>query len=207
MLYGMIECGVKCHACDGLVPLNGPVLKATCSRCREYLEIPESFWKGILDDVRTALVEELDEGEGTRSTIFGEFNTSLLYGELRPYCLKCKTDLRLEDDLAPSGSYICAECGNSIPVEPPPDWLAGLCPSIRLVIGADSGERAFAGRTESRPVALSCPGCGGSLMVSGESDRLINCEYCGLGVYLTDDLWFRLHPVATKGRWFVGFSD
>ena len=174
------------------------------------ISIPESFWKGILDDVRTALIEELDEGEGTRSTIFGEFNTSLLYGELRPYCSSCRTDYELDESRETPYEYDCAECGKKGHVDGVPDWLRRVCATAAVLVNAEGGASEGRGASDSEraaePVALSCPKCGGSLLVDG-SERLVPCDYCNVSVYLPDAVWFRLHPVATKGRWFIGYSS
>jgi hypothetical protein len=58
----------------------------------------------------------------------------------------------------------------------------------------------------ARPVVMACPHCGGALRLSGESERLVPCQFCKADVYLPDDLWRRLHPAKTVREWFVRFE-
>ncbi|MBY9000668.1 MAG: hypothetical protein KGD64_07125 [Candidatus Heimdallarchaeota archaeon] len=54
-------------------------------------------------------------------------------------------------------------------------------------------------------IALTCPKCAGALIIDGK-DRLVPCKYCGVNVYLPDDLWLRLHPVEVKSRWYLVYD-
>ena len=33
--------------------------------------------------------------------------------------------------------------------------------------------------------------------------RVVVCAHCSSNIYLPDDLWFRLHTVSTRRRWFL----
>jgi hypothetical protein len=205
--FGVLEMSIRCPRCDSPVHVNGPVRSLLCGSCQSGIEVPGDFWKGILEDVCSEVRNEFEEGEGSNSTIFGTFNTTLMYGRLKPYCQKCKTDFVLEEHI-PEGatSCTCSECGTSAPLAPAPGWLRDLIPSARLLVNAESD---VPGDEEpdpevSGPVAFFCPQCGGSLMIDG-SERLVPCSYCNTSVYLPDDLWLRLHPARTKTRWFIGF--
>ena len=205
MYYVLIECGVKCPKCDHPVPLNGLWETAHCDHCQADFKIPNDYWidilKDILEDEKSG---ELKAGEGGNSTIWGTFNTTLMYGNQIPYCFKCKTDFP-EAALKPdAGTLACAECGETVETFPPPAWLAELHP--RLLVGGSlstADEKQPDG--ESGPVVFSCPKCGGALEVDGK-DRLVPCGYCNVKVYLPDDLWLRLHPAKSKARWFVVFE-
>jgi Zn finger protein HypA/HybF involved in hydrogenase expression len=208
MNFGVIEMSIKCPRCDSPIHVNGPTRSLLCGSCQSDVEIPTDFWKGILEDVCSEVRNEFEEGEGTNSTIFGTFNTSLMYGRLKPYCLKCKKDFELQEEYGSACTYSCPECGTVSPVAPAPEWLRQIIPSAKLVVNAppessDGGEEEPA---VSGPIAFFCPQCGGSLMIDG-SERLIPCSYCNTSVYLPDDLWLRLHPARTKNRWFIGFDQ
>lgn len=208
MIFGVIEMSIKCSRCDSPIHVNGPTRSLLCGSCQSDIEIPEDFWKGILEDVCSEVRNQFEEGEGSNSTIFGTFNTSLMYGRLLPYCLKCKKDFELQEEYDSACTYTCPECGSTSPVAPAPEWLRKMIPSARLIVNAapessDDGEEEPA---VSGPIAFFCPQCGGSLMIDG-SERLIPCDYCNTSVYLPDDLWLRLHPARTKNRWFIGFKQ
>ena len=206
--YGMLECGIKCPKCDGPVPLNGPWETAHCDRCQADIDIPHDYWTGIFDDIIEEIKSgELAEGEGRNSTIFGTFNTTLLYGNLKPYCAECKTDFEVDANLTAAFTYKCPDCGHPAEAAPGPAWTKKEYPKARVFVNAvmETGAEGEAPAV-SGPVAFTCPQCGGALVVDG-TERLMPCEFCGVKVYLPDDLWFRLHPAKTKARWFVVLAE
>ena len=205
MHYVLIECGVKCPKCDNPVPLNGPWETAHCDHCQADFDVPHDYWTDIFKDVLEEIKSgEMKEGEGRSSTIWGTFNTTLMYGNQIPFCQKCKTNFS-EASLSPgAGTLKCAKCGETVETAPPPAWLKA--PRAKLLVNASLGT-ADEPRLEgvSGPVAFTCPKCGGALVVDGK-DRLVPCQYCNVKVYLPDDLWLRLHPAKSKSRWFVVFE-
>jgi len=206
--YTMVECGIKCPKCDGPVPLNGPWEKAHCDRCQADIDVPQDFWTGIFDDITEEIKSgDLAEGEGRNSTIFGTFNTTLLYGNLKPRCEECKTDIEVDLNLVKPYEHKCAKCGKKIPVAPAPAWVKKDYPKAKVFVNAlmESGAGGEAPAV-SGPVAFTCPQCGGALMVDG-TERMMPCKFCGVNVYLPDDLWFRLHPAKTKARWFAILTE
>jgi DNA-directed RNA polymerase subunit RPC12/RpoP len=207
VLYGMLELSIRCPKCDGPIPLNGPWEVAHCDRCQADVDVPHDYWTDLLSDIAQALKTELQEGEGTNATIFGNFHTTMMYGRLKPYCLGCKEDFEPRADAAEEYVHKCPSCGHETLVAPAPAWLREEYPAARVVVNATpqgkvEGESAAA----SGPIAFSCIKCGGALEVDG-SERLVPCPFCGVKVYLPDDLWLRLHPAKTKARWFVGFDE
>jgi DNA-directed RNA polymerase subunit RPC12/RpoP len=207
VVFGVIEMSIRCPGCDSPIHVNGPVSSLLCSSCQSDIEVPNDFWEGILEDVCSEVRNELEEGEGSNSTIFGTFNTTLMYGRLKPYCLKCKKDFELQEHYDSPYTYSCPDCGTASSVAPAPDWLRQVIPSAALLVNAspelpdDKEEPSVSG-----PVAFFCPQCGGSLMIGGK-ERLVPCDYCNTSVYLPDDLWLRLHPARVKNRWFIGFDQ
>jgi len=206
MLYAMVKCSIKCPKCDSPVMLNGPMEVAHCDRCQNDISIPHKFWKGILEDILKEVRRELKEGEGHNSTIFGMFNTLLTYANLQPECKKCGTPIEIDKNVTESFTYVCPKCQHKTEIVTCPPWLGEIFPSIKLLVNAE-----LQARTEkeppavSGPIVFSCPKCGAALTVDG-TDRLVPCQFCGVNVYLPDDLWLRLHPAKTKNKWFIGFE-
>lgn len=205
MLWSMMEITIDCPHCDSPVHVDGPYLNLKCGKCHSEIEFPEEVWKGTLEDVRSD-VSGYEKGEGTNSNIFGHFNMKMTYGRLDFYCLKCKRDFEVEDDYSELTVVRCPECGSESPVYPAPEWFREAVPGASLIAGAwPEGESGPEPDDEKpKPVAYSCPQCGGSLMIDGEK-RLIECQYCSTNIYLPDDLWLTMHPVKTKTRWFIGY--
>lgn len=205
MLYGIIECGIKCPKCDNPIPLNGPIEVAHCDQCLSNTDVPNEFWTDILGDLFDELRKGAVEGEGNQSTIFGTFNTSLLTGRLDPRCHECKTHFDVDETASEPYKHTCEKCGNVIDVRPGPDWLNEAFPPGTILIAADMREGGEEQVPASEPIAFTCPQCGGALIVDG-TERVLPCGFCGIKVYLPDDLWRRMHPVKKKERWWVGFK-
>jgi len=209
MLYGCLEIGFDCTKCGALVPLNGPWESAHCDKCQTDIDVPHDYWKDIIDDIYDELKGELQEGDGRNSTIFGTFNTKLLYGRLMARCEACKTNVKVNESLTDAYTYTCEKCGRKIPIAPAPDWFKTACQKAKPVVLVNAqlqGEVVTKSKSEIGPVAFVCPQCGGGLVVDG-TERVVPCKYCKVSVYLPDDLWLRLHPAMIKTRWFIGFEE
>lgn len=206
MYYAVLEWSISCPKCDAAIMLNGPLQKAHCNRCQSDINIPDEYWKDMLGDIYQEVKKELKEGEGSNSSVFGTFKTTMMYARLHPYCLECKTNMEIDGEITEPIKYKCKKCGSNIPISPPPEWFKEILPSTKLLVyaelatGTEGEEPAVSG-----PIVFSCPKCGGALEVDG-TERLVPCEYCDSKVYLPDDLWFRLHPAKKKERWFVGLE-
>jgi hypothetical protein len=103
----------------------------------------------------------------------------------------------------------CPKCDRDMPVVPVPDWVKKGLPPATVVVGGSLQGKEEKGKGEeapTEPIAFSCIKCGGALMVDG-SERVVPCEFCGVKVYLPDDLWLRLHPAKVKERWRIGFDE
>lgn len=213
MLGTAIEISVQCPKCDGWVPLNGPLLRVHCDKCQTAFELAPRFWYKVLRDVYAEAAFRLDDGQGYNAAATERYDVKVLYGSQRPSCGACNEPLELARGVAAAYEHECPACGATTPVVPAPAWLADALAPPRLLVNAEvqeekgeevaEGEEAPAG---SAPVAFTCPQCGGSLLVDGR-DRMVACNFCGVNVYLPDDLWFRLHPARKKARWFAVFGD
>jgi hypothetical protein len=61
-------------------------------------------------------------------------------------------------------------------------------------------------KDSAKPVLFACPSCAGNLEIDGK-ERIVECKFCQSKVYLPDDLWFSLHPVVSKERWYITFDN
>lgn len=205
MISAALEISIKCPKCDHPVPLDGPVESAHCPSCQQDAAISPEYWKDIFKSILEDM-NELKEGEGRNSTIFGEFNTTLLYGRQQPRCGKCKTTFQLPSDLSKEAELVCAKCGEKSLLFPTPEKLRQAGTKAKAFVGAAlKGAPPTDAGTASKPVIFLCPQCGGSLHIDGK-DRMVNCTFCKADIYLPDDLWLRLHPAKVKGRWYTVFA-
>ncbi len=212
MLAAALEISVQCPKCDAAVPLCGPLLRVHCDKCQTDFELKPRFWFRVLRDVYAEAGFRLEDGQGYNAEAVERYAVNVLYGRQRPSCGGCNEPLELARDVPSAYGHVCPACGATTAVAPPPAWLERALTPPRLLANADiqqeKGGADEEGEGEARasaPVAFTCPQCGGSLLVDGR-DRMLPCSFCGVNVYLPDDLWFRLHPARKKRRWFVVFG-
>jgi DNA-directed RNA polymerase subunit RPC12/RpoP len=204
-VWGLLEMSIQCPRCDGPVVVNGPFTELTCPGCSEEIDLNPSIWADLLEDVGTEIAEETEDGEGGRSTIWGTYNTTLFYGRMRPYCMKCKRDFDLEGDRREGGMIVCPDCGTGTSIRKAPDWFHKVFSGAFLIVGAaDHSNDTDESAALDEPVSFTCTGCGATFKVDGR-ERTVKCEHCDAPVYIPDDLWLRFHPAPVKKRWFVGF--
>ncbi len=207
MLACSIECSIACPRCDSSIILNGPVTTAHCNACQGNIKIPKEFWESIMNSILEDLLDDLTEGYGRNSTIFGEFNTRLRYYNMQPVCSKCKNKLDIPKTLPEIKSYIkCSHCNEKNRISEIPTWLKTLLPAGKLLVNAIMTKEEEPKSDITEGVALTCPRCGGSLIVDGK-ERIVPCTFCNLHVFLPDTVWLRLHPVLVKSAWFVVFDE
>ncbi len=206
MISSSIECSISCPKCDSSIILNGPLEEAHCNACQNNFEISHDFWQGIFSSILNDLMTDLENGYGRNSTIFGEFNTRLRYFYTQPYCAKCKVKLTIPNDIKKKGKITCSSCNEEKTIAPVPSWLKKELPAAKLFVNAIITDEDVPKTDLSEGVALTCPRCGGSLIIDGK-ERIVPCEYCSIHVYLPDDLWLRLHPVLVKAEWFIVFDE
>jgi uncharacterized CHY-type Zn-finger protein len=208
-----IELRVTCGGCGQHIPINAFTPRITCPACNRAAELSDEQWESLLED---AIDEspEMPEGEGSTSTIMtGAGTFSLMYGNQPPRCRACKTNVPDgAAELAGRGRIACVGCGQMMTIRPAPPQLQDS--GIKLLIGEDAaqlpgggpGDAAAASAPRaSNPVVLYCPHCKAPLSVDG-SNRMVKCQYCSTDVYLPDDLWARLRPVAQVARWYLVFG-
>jgi len=199
---------ITCPKCDSSVKVNGPLRNIHCNACQNNLELPVKFWKDNMLDALEWIVTDMKEGEGYNMKQFGQYETNWTLYELSPRCEECNTKLVLKDIvIKEEGEITCKECGTKTNIIPAPEWLKKAVPAAEYLVNVqtedslDDKEPAISGG-----VALTCPKCNGSLIIDGK-ERLVPCQYCGVNIYLPDDLWLRLHPVLIKKRWYLVYNE
>ena len=199
-IWAVFEMSVGCPSCDGPIPVGGFVESVRCPACDEEVRLEPDFWVDILEDDGDEL-RELEPNEARRSQIMSSLNVGMMYGRLDPYCPSCKGRIEVEE-VPDSGRVACPACGAEVEAGEAPPWISEALEGADMVLGPlQAGE---AGEEADPPdsVAFTCPKCGAGLRVDG-SDRVQECDYCGLIFMLPDDLWVRFHPAPTRQRWFV----
>ena len=204
-----IELRTQCGGCGQSLPLNACAERVTCGSCHRVTELDAERWRSLLEDPLDESARLAPDEGGTATIMTGGASYQLTYGNQAPRCRACKTEVPdAAAGLASRGWASCVGCGQRLSIRPAPPALAGL--GVLLVIGEDPGQLGggAAGASAPRasgPVVLYCPHCKGPLSVDGRA-RLVQCQYCSTDVYLPDELWTRLHPVATVERWYLGLG-
>jgi hypothetical protein len=215
MLAAAFEISVQCPKCDAWVPLPGPLLRLHCDKCQTDFELKRRLWFRLLRDVYAEIGFRLEDGQGYNAEAVERYAVKALYGRQRPVCLGCGEAITPAEDAAAAYDHTCSRCEATTRVTPPPAWLANALTPPRWLLNAEIQEEKGTESSEKEgekkeaaasPVAFTCPQCAGSLLVDGR-DRMIRCNYCGVDVYLPDELWFRLHPARKKRRWFVVYGE
>ncbi len=205
MFWSFIEMSINCPGCDGPVMINGPFTRPVCPGCNEEIDFRPDIWTDLLEDVRGEVVNDLDEGEGRRSNIFGIFDTTIYFGRLVPYCKECERDFDMDKDYKGGDTVRCPGCGAITSVLVPPEWFNNVFEGVKMLVGAESVQTEPPPPEEKRVLYMTCPNCGASTVVKGKT-RLEKCDHCGTSMYLPDGIWKHFHPVTVKERWFVGFE-
>ena len=212
MLGLMIELRTTCQRCGNPLPINAVADRIICKSCNHPTEIDDELWVTLLEDA-FAEHASFEENEGQSSTMMtGGGTWEITYGRQKPRCGVCKTTVPDQAlAFADRGWAICVECGKRFGIRPAPPVIArfGAVAMVNedpaQLTTAATGE-ALAMPAAANPIVFSCPRCSGALTVDG-STRLVRCQYCSSDVYLPDDLWQRLHPVAVVSRWYAWFAE
>ncbi len=201
MIWSILEMSIACPRCDSPVMVNGPFTTLNCPGCDEVIDFTPEIWADLLEDTRSAVLH-MKVGEGSNSTIWGTYNTSVFYGRLAPYCKECKKDYNIQVDYSGTDTITCGDCGATRPVEKPPEWFNTVFKGVKLLIGVS--REAHSSKPLTRDLYMSCPNCGASVKVSGSS-RNEKCGHCNSSIILPGELWRHINPAPVKERWFVGF--
>jgi hypothetical protein len=214
MLGLAIEIRAQCGSCGQPLPLNAFAERVTCAGCHRENAFDGERWKGLLEDALEEL-PGLAEDEGKNQTIMTAGTTfAIMYGRQQPRCSSCKTQVPVEaTELAPRGWIMCVGCGKRMSIRLAPPAAAAL--GMKFLVAEDTAQvggsapgtpTVSAPAKAANPVAFYCPNCKGALSVDG-SKRMVTCQYCSTDVYLPDELWQRLHPVAQAARWYAWLPE
>ena len=201
----------RCRSCGLPVPLNGPVRTTTCASCFNAVVTPGEIYIGFFNDFE-GVCNGIEDGQGQEGTVLAG-GATYTYGFYRmaPRCEGCREALP-EVSAGTDGKFACPACGRAHDIYPAPSWITAAVPSAAQCICADreddGGDKTVSGAEgeSARPVAMNCPQCGGGLLVSGASERIMQCRYCQVDVYIPDPVWLRLHPVKTVRKWYMAFE-
>jgi len=212
MLGVALELRTQCASCGQPLPINACAETYACASCGKPTRIDARLWKSLLEDTLRE-VHDLDPDEGQNRTIMtGGATFALMFGRQLPRCASCKTTMPEEGTaFVDRGWVVCVGCGKKMSLRRPPPALSAL--GVTILVGEDPAQingtpaaAAIAAPRAANPVVLFCPQCNAPLKIDG-SDRMVRCQHCSTDVYLPDDLWQRLHPVATVARWYACMRD
>jgi rubrerythrin len=197
-VWAVFEVSADCPSCTTPVPLNGPCGEVECPACGGDIPIPPGLWSDVLEDVGEEL-RDMEQMEASKSRIMASLDFDLMYGRLAPSCPSCGSYL---EGIGGPGSDKCPECGARLELSPAPDWLSNALEGADVVAGPFPRDGEAAERPAPESVRYNCPKCGAWHTIDG-SERICECDHCGLIYTLPDDLWARFHPAPVKQRWFV----
>lgn len=203
-----VKLTVECSHCSLPVPLNGPPNPLRCNHCSKQTYLQR--WAEVLVDGNKS---------GPRALyLIGPEKYSLARAhENGPACQGCghvypRSELLLQATET-HARLDCAECKRPLYGYAAPAWLRQQLPAVVFVYSADldvaAGEAAVfaqADRPVPKPVAMACPQCAGGLLISAAAERVVECEYCKVSVFLPEELWRHMHPVKTMGEWTLIYS-
>lgn len=192
---------VKCEHCSAPVPVNGPAQHVHCRNCQR-----DSTLEHLHENL--ALASEGARRWGSPYEIRGA-------SEAKPKCRSCGEVVPIPEQAMATdlpATIPCPKCGTGLPSYPAPAWLRALLPGVRQVFGGDPELAREAGvalelptEGEPNPIAMACPQCAGSLLITAADARVLECRYCTTSVFLPDDLWRRLHPAKTMCDWTLTY--
>ena len=203
----------ECTYCGNPLPINAFVDKIFCDKCNKDNVFDAKLWSSLLEDKLKDILG-FEDSEGRNSKIMtGQYSFDMLYGRKNARCDSCKTDIP-DDELnkfTDKGKYKCVKCSKDIFVRPATDLLKTMIQSAKFIVGEDEN-MLFPSTSKplnqgsDKPIMFTCPSCAGNLEIDGK-ERIVECKFCQSKVYLPDDLWFSLHPVVAKGRWYIALDN
>ena len=208
--WGYLEITRTCIGCGRKLPVNGPVEHVRCASCFTVNPVPMMIHGQVLEIIETDR-KELAEGElksQTPLTTGGVYN--LTWGTHAPKCRECGTVL---PEAGPD-DFHCPGCGILCTSFAPTGLYERLYPAIRQVVlgerettdSVGAEQEVSVDQSKTKPILMACDNCSGSLSITASTPNLHDCQYCGAKVGIPDDLWDRLHPVASTKGWYVRFE-
>ena len=199
----------NCPECGQPLMLDGPALQVTCRMCRSLVDIPAAEWKDIVS-FPSQMQRQLQLKEGdlrTSLNIGREFTMRVRWGPKQPSCA-CGALVDLATCPMGTDADLPCVCGRTVATFPAPEWLRAV--SLRAtqlwgVLREGVAAPDDVARDSTKPISFSCVECGANLKITSESARLLECTYCKSELFLPDQLWFAIHPIRTRQRWYIAF--
>lgn len=199
---------MDCPHCGQPVFPGGPVINTKCNYCLSDIEIGKEFW---IDELKSVFTEHVFFGEDCFDYEALK-NIETDSGKGNPKCINCENELKIDlSKIGKKHAITCSSCNHKNSSFPVPEWMKGIKgdPDNEVVFGSaeqiycaveDEKEKKI---KKSKPVAINCVQCGGTLQITAESPRTTTCAYCNTAQYLPDPLWRILHPVEQRRTWYI----
>jgi len=193
--FARLQIHTKCPSCKHPVPINGPLPHVVCPECGAVKPLPAETIGGYMAWVGDT--QPIFDGVAFRS---GD-RFQMKCARVAPYCERCDTDLPLVEPGADTVVQ-CPGCAAKHATFPVPGFAAPHAGIAKQVYCAQRHADPSPG---DAPDALGfcCPACGGELSLTSASGRVHECEFCSANVFVPDEVWTQLHPVARVRPWFV----
>jgi hypothetical protein len=193
--WARLQIHTNCPACEHPIPINGPLPHVVCPAC------------GTVKDILTEAIGNYMAWVGESRPIFdglaiwsGE-RFQMKCSRASAYCTRCDTDLPPVEP-GTDGTIECPGCAATYTTFPVPELFQPHAAPARQVY---CGQRHPDPAPEDVPTALafSCPSCGAEQTLAATAGRVHECAFCDANVFIPDELWSQLHPVAKVHPWFV----
>lgn len=188
-----VRINVKCAHCAGAIPVNGPAQRVRCGACLRETALPD-------------LAEALQQASRGTHALGSRYDIVVL-SDPTPQCVRCGASLSIQGWLGKPGIVPCGHCAAGVPSYAAPAWLLAALPGVQWIFGGAPAAQPGGGvaveipERAVAPVAMACPQCNAGLRITAEDGRTVGCRFCGTDVFLPDELWRHLHPVATMRTW------
>lgn len=204
---------VDCPECGSALFVDGPYKKALCTACGTRTAVT-NLWPTLLD--RT--MERGSGGPHFRQLTFvwaGNLIPQIWYGANKgspPICSTCDQVIEGAEQIADGteGTLFCPGCGTEHATWPAPGYL-----SQKRLPGGKRAKQVFLAPPEEqqgtpsptpadvKPILFGCLNCGANLRITGDTPRVLTCEFCQTDCFLPPEIWNRLHPVRKRRAFWI----
>jgi LSD1 subclass zinc finger protein len=185
-----------CDACKEPIPINGPLPHVVCPSCRADKPLEPD----VVGDQLAWVGEDRAVFDGLVVRSSGRFQ--LKATRVPPFCHVCENALPWVE-VGTDTVIRCEHCGTKHATFPVPPSLAEHAGIAKQLYCAQRDPLAHSGEASGESSAYDCPACGAALSVTSETERIAPCSFCSEDVFLPDEVWLRIHPVAHVRPWFV----
>lgn len=201
----------NCPGCNTLHPVSSIIEGENCHKCGKYINLSELFDTNLfgaadreryINGFLNGSIEQLG-GAGVGKT--GSYK--LTYESRGVYCEECFKPIADEAVLTALNDkqpVVCPHCSHTMPIKPATPYMREFHPKIVAIVNDPQGyDKNEKNTGKSNMMVYSCMTCGGGLNLDEDSERNINCSYCGNDNYIPDSIWIKLHPDEKVQPFFV----